>query len=1280
MLGAIGLGGGEIFFVLLSLLVFLAVTAGIVALVFVLIRRSAEPAKKDGPPVFPDPSAAATPQAPPVAAKTQVFRKCPQCGGTLQPDVPEGLCPACLLQHGIATEGGVPPGTPPFVPPTIPDLARLFPQLEILELVGKGGMGAVYKARQPALDRFVALKILAPRGGSDLDFAGRFTREARALARLSHPNIVGVYDFGQIESLSYFIMEFVDGPNLRQAGKLAPREALEIIPQICAALQFAHDEGIVHRDIKPENVLLDRKGRVKIADFGLAKILGQEQKDLRLTGERDVMGTPHYMAPEQVERPQEVDHRADIYSLGVVFYEMLTGELPLGKFQSPSQKVQVDVRLDEVVLRSLAKEPDLRYQHVSEMGTRVETIAQNAAEPVRAEADPAFSQFGWEYKSGKTIFGIPLLHVTSGMDPKTGSARVSRGIFAFGGIAKGVVAVGGRAYGGFAFGGIAAGLFACGGVAIGGVAIGGLTLALVLAVGGMAIGSMAVGEPGLGFFHAHIHNIKWQLLALCPLLLGVALISYGLIHSWAKAKVMKTVALPRGPAQFASPVPPPDRFWRRFAVVMACVILIPMAVAIIGVLAAMAIPAFVKGRQQAQQAQVVKRWQAEDIQRHRTEELNRRAVQTLSFGPVQELNPQARQAGTNSFLDLDTGRLLTLPPEIASGLAAVKQNSDADRFWQGRDIVGNSAAARYVTWLQENGVDLMFDGRDEIIAFDGVLAVAHGPSSGWNDWDGLSPDQAEASLQAIEKATRNIQSGITSIQPASGAADTSAKRLDSRTLTPVVHLLSHEQSDMWYFKTREGGRGILQIISYPDRQTAGKIRYKQVQNQTTLPEKIESVTTETWSPMFAPGEKPDLQKVLDEAKELMSRGRYDEALQRHLWHFNHASEYGDSYQNIVRMTTGVPQWEALGRRYPKAKQALLEIRDQKTRELAEGRGYCEMLQDVQAINHELQNDDATYALFQVVREKDPKVVEQCYYHLEDLLVAKGEYQWCLDRIGDPQGRFNLIRHTLELDRENQKRTAELRERTTQQMAELNQKRGWTNSYTPPDSSEMMRRSSSDRFVGKTRQLIEILVGAGHPDEAEKIRDLAVAVLDDARLKSAIRDAEVKVQKNSGPPTQTPGASRYELHSSDGAVRMRMPAGGELVSDSVKVDAVARVITADDFTFTVRHTNAVQTNAITDLHNRLAAVENRFAAARAIDVTAARDAAMATVVREAALAGNFELTKTALTQIAVFTPRDAAALEAARILARAGMRSEALALARTITSTTQRDAALTELAK
>src|SRR5687767_5259366 len=316
-------------------------------------------------------------------------RVCPGCQKTLALHLPLGLCPDCLIKSGFNT--GTDPGRPGmqagFVPPTIDEVARLFPQLEILELLGAGGMGAVYKGRQPALDRFVALKILPATNTSGINFAERFNREARALARLSHPNIVAVHEFGLAGALHYFIMEFVDGANLRQlerASRLSPREALQIIPQICDALQYAHDEGVVHRDIKPENVLVDRRGRVKIADFGLAKILGRDGESARLTLDGQVMGTPHYMAPEQVERPLTVDHRADIFSLGVVFYEMLTGELPLGKFPPPSRKVEVDVRLDEVVLRALEKEPDLRYQHASQVKTDLETVSR--LPPVRANA------------------------------------------------------------------------------------------------------------------------------------------------------------------------------------------------------------------------------------------------------------------------------------------------------------------------------------------------------------------------------------------------------------------------------------------------------------------------------------------------------------------------------------------------------------------------------------------------------------------------------------------------------------------------------------------------------------------------------------------------------------------------------------------------------------------------------------------------------------------------------------------------------------------------------
>jgi len=323
-------------------------------------------------------------------------RQCPQCGAELPADAPEGVCPKCLLKMGLGTEGDAQPGSEPaettpwgsrFAPPTPQQLAEHFPQLQVLELVGSGGMGAVYKARQPGLDRLVALKILPPEVGRDPAFAERFAREARALARLGHPHIVAIHDSGQANGFYYFVMEFVEGANLRQMirdGKLQPEEALAIVPQICEALQYAHDEGIVHRDIKPENVLVDKKGRVKIADFGLAKLLGKAPADFTLTGTQQVMGTPHYMAPEQMETPLQVDHRADIYSLGVVFYEMLTGELPLGRFAPPSKKVGVDVRLDEVVLRALEKEPEQRYQNVSQIRTDVESVRIVGGHPATA--------------------------------------------------------------------------------------------------------------------------------------------------------------------------------------------------------------------------------------------------------------------------------------------------------------------------------------------------------------------------------------------------------------------------------------------------------------------------------------------------------------------------------------------------------------------------------------------------------------------------------------------------------------------------------------------------------------------------------------------------------------------------------------------------------------------------------------------------------------------------------------------------------------------------------
>jgi serine/threonine protein kinase len=324
-------------------------------------------------------------------APAQSAKSCPKCGAAIPPEAPQGLCPKCLLQQAsFPTEAGAATRHTRPAPPDRDELARAFPHLQILELIGQGGMGFVYKARQPKLDRLVALKVLAQPLAEQTHFAERFTREGRTLAKLNHPNIVTIHDFGQAGPFFYLLMEYVDGVNLRQAMRaraINADQTLAIVPRICEALQYAHNEGVLHRDIKPDNILLDTRGRVKIADFGIAKLMAEAVAENPLTGSGASLGTPHYMAPEQIEKPNAVDHRADIYSLGVVFYEMLTGELPLGRFAAPSEKSAIDPRLDEVVFQTLEKQPERRPQSAREVKTKVETIA---AGPQQRSAAPKY--------------------------------------------------------------------------------------------------------------------------------------------------------------------------------------------------------------------------------------------------------------------------------------------------------------------------------------------------------------------------------------------------------------------------------------------------------------------------------------------------------------------------------------------------------------------------------------------------------------------------------------------------------------------------------------------------------------------------------------------------------------------------------------------------------------------------------------------------------------------------------------------------------------------------
>ena len=352
---------------------------------------------------------------------------CTTCDSEIPAAAPGGLCPKCLLKSSIPEQAEEPPdddlptmamdaelptdfstavasaatssnakASPPEktgavdFAPSHEELESLFPDLEILELLGAGGMGAVYKARQKRLDRLVALKVLSCPPELHESFSLRFEREAQLLAKLHHSNIVTIFDFGEIKEggpnglpLFYFLMEYVDGSDLSKrirSGSLSVDETLAIIPQICEALQMAHDAGITHRDVKPANILLDSEGQARVADFGVAKIVENEDDlmtGLTLTG--TTMGTPHYMAPEQWDAPEKVDHRSDIYSLGVIFYQMLTGDRPVGRFKSPSQKVGVDPRIDDVIYKALETKRENRYQQAGDLADDVRKIVATQA-------------------------------------------------------------------------------------------------------------------------------------------------------------------------------------------------------------------------------------------------------------------------------------------------------------------------------------------------------------------------------------------------------------------------------------------------------------------------------------------------------------------------------------------------------------------------------------------------------------------------------------------------------------------------------------------------------------------------------------------------------------------------------------------------------------------------------------------------------------------------------------------------------------------------------------
>lgn len=311
-----------------------------------------------------------------MSTKTTTQRTCRTCGAPLQ----GGGCSNCLFQLAADVGTAERACAPAFTTPDQERLKALMPDFEILEMIGRGGMGAVFKVRQPRLSRLAALKVLPPERATDPAFVERFFREAQALAQLTHPCIVDIYDMGQRGNFLYILMEFVEGRPLRepiQSKSISPVDALRLTMDLCGALDCAHAHGIVHRDIKPENVLLTPDGHAKLLDFGLVKLTEDSRLGrFTLTEINLRMGTPQYMAPEQASGSTEIDHRVDLYAVGVLLYEMLTGAPPALNYTPPSRKTTVDSRIDRVVERALRESPSDRYASAGEFHNDVAHIVR----------------------------------------------------------------------------------------------------------------------------------------------------------------------------------------------------------------------------------------------------------------------------------------------------------------------------------------------------------------------------------------------------------------------------------------------------------------------------------------------------------------------------------------------------------------------------------------------------------------------------------------------------------------------------------------------------------------------------------------------------------------------------------------------------------------------------------------------------------------------------------------------------------------------------------------
>jgi tRNA A-37 threonylcarbamoyl transferase component Bud32 len=434
------------------------------------------------------------------------------------------MCPRCLMSAAFEPEATTSSGDQPTMAITDPPASAptrtvgYFGDYELLHEIARGGMGVVYKARQTSLGRVVALKMNLTGRLASAEEAQRFRTEAEAAAQLDHPGIVPIYEIGEHDGQCYFSMALVEGPSLSaelERGPWAPRRAAQLLADVAETIGYAHKRGVVHRDLKPGNILLDRDGRPRVTDFGLAKLL---DSDSQLTHTGQALGTPSYMAPEQAAAQSEaIGPKTDVYALGAVLYCMLTGRPP---FQGPTayatiaallqdeppppQQLRPEIAddLQTICLKCLEKSPEQRYGSAQELADDLRRFLSD--EPIHARPMSWWARWRkWRYyiqtnrmvrlRSTSTIAGWPWIDVAIGPDRDRGELY---------GHARGVVAYGDRATGIIAFGGHARGLVALGNVAIGGFAFGAVSCGLVsigaLSVGWLASGGVAVGYGAFG--------------------------------------------------------------------------------------------------------------------------------------------------------------------------------------------------------------------------------------------------------------------------------------------------------------------------------------------------------------------------------------------------------------------------------------------------------------------------------------------------------------------------------------------------------------------------------------------------------------------------------------------------------------------------------------------------------------------------------------------------------------------------------------------------------------